>query len=162
MEPGESAIAVADAEWPPLRGEGDWHHSWRWRDILGGKTERFAVVGESEAPLGFWCSAKASPISLPEGRFYRPDHQEIDPRLRGGTLGAFMITLLATRAVELGADGIVLFTFPAPGLLAFYLRNGATQRAPQGWNVPRGLVPFTYDRTVLLQLKEMADGLLES
>jgi hypothetical protein len=128
---------------------------------MEGKPERFALVDGTDVPMAFWCGTKRGPITLPEGPFYRLDYMEVHPRLRGGPLSVFMVALWACRALELGANGIVLSAFPAEGLLAFYRRAGAVERQPRGWNQPRGLVPFVFERPLLEELKGYADGLLE-
>lgn len=154
-----TVLDSADETWPPLRHEGDWHHSWRWRQLVAGYVEAFSLRRDGNTPAALWCSHKRQPMQLPSGRYYRLDYMEIDPTLRGGVLGAFTVGVIAARALELKSDGIVLGTLPTHH--ALYTRFGASESAPKGWNPPKGLVPYTFDWDALQRLKEMVDDFIE-
>jgi hypothetical protein len=111
--------------------------------------------------MAIWGSRLSRVLKLPEGAFYRPDYLEIDPRRRGGTLGLFILSLVAARTLEIGAIGIVLSTFQVDGLVEFYEAAGATRGAPRGWSCPRLLVPLTFRRPALEMLAGFADALSE-
>jgi GNAT superfamily N-acetyltransferase len=129
VHPANAHIKRIDEDWPPKRRETDWHHAWRWKDLTATRPECFAVVTAEDELLGIWCSAKAAPISLPEGRFYRPDFLEVSPDARGGDIGAFLFLVITARALELGARGIVLGTWPMHR--AFYALLGGVERRPR-------------------------------
>lgn len=158
--PATPLLVRLDAEWPALRRATDIHQPWRWQALMAGKRDTFAVLQGSH-PLGLWCNARAAPLTLPEGRFYRLDNIEIHPARRGSVIGPFLLSLVATRALELGASSVVLAAFPIMGLAQAYLRAGAVQRCPRGWNCPRELIPFVFESDALLRLKDFADALLE-
>jgi hypothetical protein len=78
---------------------------------------------------------------------------------RGAELGIFLLSVIAIRAIELKAIGVVLGTWEP--LRNFYLKIGAAERAPAGWNFPANLVPFTLDLSALETLS-VAIGELEN
>lgn len=144
-----------DAAWPPLRLDSDGHRDWRWGEIVATLRDAFVLVGTH--PVAIWGSTKAEPIRLPSGRYYRLDFIEARPDQRGkGSVGLFAMALVAVRAMELGASGVVLAAFDMPQLLAFYERLGATRRIPTGWTVPKNLVPFVLDADALERLARLA------
>lgn len=155
--PTNEQLAAIDARWPGLRKETDWHHAWRWETLAAKSAEVMAVVNDTGQILGIWCSAKAKPITLPEGPFYRPDYLEAAPDARGREVGAFLVFLIAARAIEMGASSVVLGTwaFHRP----FYVGLGAVERCPSGWNVERNLVPFVFDVETVGELKRLLDSL---
>lgn len=118
------------------------------------------VVGTA-GPVAIWASSASKPIKLAGLSHYRLDYLEIDPRHRGQILGAFVISLVACRALELGAVGVVLAAFPIPGLVEFYEAVGAARGVPRGWNHPKELVALSFELPVLERLKDLADGLIE-
>lgn len=150
--PSMRQIEQVDVDWPPRRRPTDWHRAWRWRDLTAGKSETFAIVDPTDTVLGIWCSAKHKPIRLPDGLFYRPDYLEVAPGARGQEVGVFLFFLIAARALEAGAQGIVLGTWPV--LRRFYEGLGGVERRPRGWNLEANLVPFTFDKATLEELQE--------
>ncbi len=150
--PTDRHVGEIDLEWPSDRRPTDWHHAWRWKDLTAGKVEVFALVDADDKATGIWCSAKHRPIRLPDGLFYRPDYLEVSPAGRGQELGVFLFLLIAARALELGADGVVLGTWEI--LRDFYRGLGGMERKPRGWNLEPNLVPFTFDRETLEGLVE--------
>ena len=157
IRPSPADIAHIDETWPARRRLTDWHHSWRWHEITASRPEAFALRKDDGSLLGIWCSAKKAPITLPDGRFYRPDFLEISPDARGREVGAFIFLLIASRALELKAEGIVLGTWPV--LREFYSRMGGHERKPRGWNLENNLVPFVFDLATLQGLKNLLDGM---
>lgn len=150
--PTAEQIDNIDLTWPPRRRATDWHHAWRWVELTRERTEVFGAVANDGEVLGIWCSAKHKPVLLPEGAFYRLDYVEVAPGARGQEMGVFTFLLVAARALELGAGGIVLATWEP--LTNFYTGLGGVVRKPAGWNAPSNLVPFTFDVDVLDGLKE--------
>jgi len=147
-------LRAIDASWPPLRDAGDLHHAWRWEEISAPMRETFVVLLD-EDPIGVWCSKVGSPLDLATGRFYRLDFVELKPSLRGdGSTSAMVFGLIAERAVEHGAGGVVLSAFRVDKLVAAYRRLGAVEGAPPGWNYPNLLVPLTFDHAAVQLLRE--------
>ena len=155
IEPSTALLETVDAEWPNARRPTDWNRAWRWLDLTAGKVEVFAVVNSADRVVGLWCSAKHKPIQLPDGLFYRPDYFEIAPDVRGQEIGVFVFLLIAARALELKAQGIVLGTWAV--LTQFYEGLGGVQKKPRGWNLAANLVPFTFDAETLADLKAALD-----
>jgi hypothetical protein len=153
--PSTAQLAMIDSVWPALRNSADWHHSWRWQEIAAEKAEVFAAVGPNDQVLGIWCSAKRRPIRLPAGPFYRPDYLELVPTHRGAEAGVFLFLLVVARALEVGAQGIVLGTWDV--LRGFYLGLGGVEGKPRGWNIEPNLIPFTFDADTLEGLREALD-----
>ncbi len=147
-----SHLEEIDAEWPAARKPTDWHLSWRWAEITSGKVEVFVAVGPDDKVRGIWCSAKHKPITLPDGTFYRTDYLEVAPNARGQEMGVFMFLLIATRALELGATGVVLGTWEV--LRGFYGQLGGAETTPRGWNLEPNLIPFVFDSETLEGLRE--------
>jgi len=152
VDPSRQHLDEIDAEWPPVRRPTDWHREWRWKDIVAGMVEVFAVIGPGDKVIGIWRSAKHKPIRLPDGLFYRPDYLEVAPVARGQEAGVFLFLLIAARALELGAQGIVLGTWEV--LRNFYREMGGVEGKPRGWNVEANLVPFVFDTETLEGLRE--------
>jgi hypothetical protein len=119
------------------------------------------VVRRGDVPVAIWGSTAGKPIMLAGRASYRLDYLEIDPTHRGAILGAFLVGLIAWRALELGCAGVVLTAFPVPGLVEFYEGTGAARGAPRGWNHPKELVALTFELPALSRLKDLADALLE-
>ena len=159
----EAHGSTADATWPIKRTTADLHQLWLWKQILADHPhERFALVDDGDQPVAFWCSSKKSPIVLSGIRHYRLDYVEVRPQDRGGLSGYAVLALIAARAVERGADRLVLAAFDVPGLVDFYERTvGARRGCPAGWNPPPMLVPFVIEEKMLIHLKEFADALFE-
>jgi GNAT superfamily N-acetyltransferase len=115
-------------------------------------------VGDG-APVAIWLSKKRKPIQLGGRLYYRLDNIEVHPAHRGArvgrVLGVLLMGVIAQRALEVGASGIVLVTWESH--ISFYGRLGGRQEAPRGWTVAADLVPFVFDEVALTRLKEMAD-----
>lgn len=152
--------AAIDKAWPAGRRPSDVHHVWRWVDISSTLKECFVVVKDGH-PVAIWGSTVSRPLKLGGMTFYRLDYLEIDPAHRGEVLGVFLVSVIASRALELGASGIVLTAFSVPGLVEFYEGTGAIRGSPRGWNHPKELVALTFELAALHRLKDLADALLE-
>lgn len=152
--------AAIDDAWPSSRRPADVHHAWRWVDISKSLKDCF-VVAEGDRPVAIWGSTVSRPLKLAGTTYYRLDYLEIAPAHRGEILGAFLTAVIASRALELGAAGIVLTAFPVPGLVEFYEGVGAVRGSPRGWSHPKELVALTFELSALRRLKELADALLE-
>jgi hypothetical protein len=130
LHPSQEQLAAIDERWPAQRAEADWSRSWLWTDLARDKAEVFAVSDDRHRLLSIWCSNKSKPIRLQGTGYYRPDYLEVAPDARGKTMGAFTFSLMAARALELGASGIVLGTWPF--LREFYAGLGGIERLPRG------------------------------
>jgi hypothetical protein len=147
-------LAKADRQWPPMRRVADANLHWLWSTIAARAHERFALVTPDGDLLALWCSSRSKPLSLPGGLFYRLDYIEIDPSRRGTALGPFTFAVCATRALELGCDGLVLGALPQVG--SFYQRLGGVQRREFGWQEGQNLLPYAFDREALEELQDRA------
>ncbi len=126
--------------------------------------EHLAVVdADSSEPLAIWASRRRSPIELGGIRYYRLDYFEVSPVHRGSSsiLSIFALGLVAARALELTAVGMVLVTLDIGGLEEFYIGTGATRGVPSGWNSGAGLLGFTFGHSALLGLATNVDGFIK-
>ena len=82
---------------------------------------------------------------------------ELSPELRGGEMGVFLFLLIAARAIEVRADGILVGTWPLHR--KFYSGLGASEGPIRGWNLGSDLVPFKFDREALEGLASALDRL---
>ncbi|MBP9204906.1 MAG: hypothetical protein KBG28_13125 [Kofleriaceae bacterium] len=120
------------------------------------------VVRADQAPIAIWASKVGSPIALAGRRYYRLDYLEVDPARRGdGQTSTLLLGLIAKRAEEHGASGVVLAAFSIDRLLQAYEYLGAERGAPPGWNHPPQLVPLTFNAAALHRLRELIDDLQE-
>jgi hypothetical protein len=158
--PRPEVLCELDDEWAPLRFVSDWHHVWRWSTICHRKDERFVLLLEGR-PVAIWCCDRGEPLKLPGGRMYHLSYVEVRSDLRGGLLSTFLFGVVAARAIECGAVGVIMSALPIDGLVETYVRLGARRGAPRGWTPPRKLVPLTIDEANLRELKDIADGLLQ-
>lgn len=129
--------------------------------MCDGQGEDFFLSDESGVPAGIWCSFKDRLIVLPdEGCVYRLDRFEVNPAYRGGFVSTLLAAVVATRALELGAAGMVLASLP--GALDFWIGLGGVQRMPRGWSIEEEkLIPVVFTREALVELKEDIDELVE-
>lgn len=146
-----------DREWPPARPAGALHRDWRWGDWVGEERceERFVLLDEDGRPQFIWCCASSRLLRLAGGPFYRPDRLEVAPRIVRSGVGTVGMAVLATRALELGANGVVLKATveAAP----FYAKVGGVAGEVAGWSHSPDLVEFTFDRPAIDALAEMLD-----
>jgi hypothetical protein len=141
-------VATAQREWPSRRPWNASNRNWDWISIMAPRRERFAVLVDGSL-AGLWCDNKR-PIQLREGPFYRLDYFEVDP-------GYFALCLIATRALELRAFGVVLASLPEGR--AWYETHGAEPRLADGWKVEApDLVPFVIAGDRLSTMRDHADA----
>lgn len=152
---GVETLAAIDAKWPGLRPATDVTVGWRWTDIVSGHVEVFTLLDAAGEAAGIWCSTRKHLITLPSGQYYRLDFVEVSPTHRGTLFGGLVFGIIAERALELGAVGLVFATWDTH--IRYYAAMGGRQERPTGWTVPKGLVPFWFDARALVRLKEMAD-----
>jgi len=158
----ESHLAQADRIWPQERRPNDLHDHWRWLKIMNGKRERFSILHRADSRVvALWCSEPKGPRHIESGRFYRLDYLEVAPRHRQTSVGLFVLALVACRALEVGASGLVLGGFPIDGVHRFYTEAGGVQRDVRGWKPARDLIPYIFERSALEWLKDFADGFLD-
>lgn len=155
-------VATAlDTMWSVRRGSDDIGLAWRWADIVPDMREAFVVLAKG-APIAIWASKLGSPVVLGGQKYYRLDYLEIDPARRGdGQTSAILLGLIAKRAAEHTATGVVLAAFCIDGLIRAYEYLGAERGAPPGWNHPVQLVPLTFKQPALSRLRELIDDLEE-
>jgi GNAT superfamily N-acetyltransferase len=154
--------AKIDALWRERRSDMDALLAWNWSEIVADMREAF-VVCAAGAPIAIWASKTGSCVKL-EGRpYYRLDYLEIDPNRRGdGLTSSLLAGMIAKRAAEHRACGIVLAAFPNERLVKFYESLGATRGAPRGWKHPPELVPLTFGQVALDNLRELIDAYEEN
>lgn len=157
--PGDSLLAAVDESWPTLRPSESESQVWSWRKIMQAARDRFVLRDAAKEPLALWSSAKSTPLSLPGGRFYRLDYLEVCPRHRKARLGAFLMALIARRAREIGAGGMVLGALPEAA--QFYERLGFRAGLLAGWQTERGLIPYRLEGEDLDRLIERGNAFLE-
>jgi hypothetical protein len=156
----ETAKAI-DTSWPSARQESDVHLAWRWAEIIPDMNDAFVVLVEDE-PIGVWASKLRSPVLLEGRKYYRLDYVEIAPRRRGDQLVAPLVFgLIAKRAAEVEAIGVVLAAFQIPALVDRYVALGASEGCPRGWNHPPELVPLMFEQAARDRLRGLIDGLQE-
>lgn len=150
-----------DAEWWRHRRDSDIHLAWQWASIVSDAREAFVVTADGK-PIAIWASKLGSPIVLGPERFYRLDYLEIAPTCRGdGQTSVLLFGLIAKRAEEHAATGIILAAFQIDKLINAYHALGAERGAPRGWHYPKELVPLTFRRSALARLRRLIDGLEE-
>jgi len=155
------ALEDLDRRWGAMRRPEDVHLAWRWTEIVPDMREAFIVYAE-DAPIGIWASKSGSPLALEGAAYYRLDYLEIDPARRGdGATSPLLFALIAKRAAEHRASGIVLAAFNVEGLIETYVALGAELGCPRGWNHPPELVPLTFRQVALDELRALIDALQE-
>src|SRR5205823_13184138 len=50
VTPTAALLAQADGTWPGLRLRTDWHHHWRWANLMEGMEERFGLIDAAGHP----------------------------------------------------------------------------------------------------------------
>jgi GNAT superfamily N-acetyltransferase len=151
----EIHLEKIDRRWPELRPETDLTINWRWTQIAASKVEAFTLLNRDEEPVAIWCSQRKRPLVLPAGNHYRLDFAEIDPTSRKSGFGRLVFGIIAERALELGAVGLVLGTWDTH--VRYYESLGGREELAQGWTGPANCRPFRFDQTALQRLKEKAD-----
>lgn len=150
-------LTQIDEAWPSARPAGALHREWRWAAWVrdGRSEERFVLLDEADTPQFIWCAASSRLLRLPGGPFYRPERLEVAPTRARSGVGTVGMAVLATRALELGANGVVLKATveAAP----FYAKVGGVAGAVAGWSRSPDLVEFTLTRPALEALAEMLD-----
>jgi GNAT superfamily N-acetyltransferase len=132
---------------------------WRWYEIALRMPERFVLRDVANGDLvAVWSSRAKRPIVLDGAGYYRPDYLEVDPGRREGGLGLFLLAVIATRARELGAQGLVLGGVDTPAARALYSRAGASESTPGGWRPAPGLIPYWIGGDAYVELCEYADA----
>jgi GNAT superfamily N-acetyltransferase len=151
--------ARIDKLWRERRGDIDALLAWKWVDIVADMREAFAIHAAG-SPIAIWASKPGSCVQLDGKPYYRLDYLEVDPERRGdGQTSTLLAGMIAKRATEHRASGIVLPAFPSEKLAKFYESLGATRGAPQGLEPPPQLVPFTFGQDALDNLRELVDAL---
>jgi len=131
---------------------------WSWRQIVLQSQEAFALTRPDGHPVALWATERDKLLALPGlGSCYRLDFLEIDPGLRGGVLGYYCVAVVCVRALEAGAENVVLASLPESR--PFWEGTiGATFGRIHGWHVPGTLLSCRLDRTVMENLRRDADA----
>lgn len=154
-------LHLIDDLWPQNRRPTDAHAQWKWSAISQRCEDCYVLLDSDEEPLAIWASKRKSPIMLEGRSYYRLDFIEVRPDLRqiGGETATFALGAVATRALEIGAQGVVLAAFPIEGVVAAYVTRGAEAGVPKGWSYEGDLVPLTFPHHALNTLKGAIDEL---
>jgi len=145
-----------DARWPSVRPQGALHRDWSWRAWIRDTQcdERYVLVDARQSPRFIWCSTSRL-LRLPGGPFYRVGRLEVDPTRVARGLGAFGMSVIMSRAIELQANGVVLKA--TADAAPFYRHLGAEPGAIVGWSGSPDLVQFMFASETMKQLAEVAD-----
>lgn len=147
-------LTTVDQSWPSMRPDADPATGWVWYDIGVKYGERFSLSADDGGPLALWAGARAG-VEMVEGRpCYRIERIEVHPQKRGVGIGSFTMALIAKRAIELGAEALVLEAVTEQRTVDFYERLGGVSG---GWSPARGLIPFSLSRQAVARLVEEAD-----
>ncbi len=157
--PTPQELQALDAAWAQQRAPTDVSNHWRWYDIARQSPDRFALRDTAGTTLALWASSVGLPRMLLDGFAYRLDWLEVAPEQRRGRLGAFVMCLVAARAIEKGASLVVYGAVNDPRALAFHRALGAEQRPAPGWSAPANLIPFVLTAEQVKTLAEREHGL---
>jgi hypothetical protein len=152
----EELVAAAHDTWaasPALRIV-----DWSWVEVRLQSHETFALIDGAGNAKALWAS---EPDRLRQvvrvGPGYRLDFFEIEPRLRGGLVGYYSAAIACHRALDAGANSVLVPSLP--GATKFWVEKlGARAERVVGWHVPRGLVGCYIDRSTMEDLKGDADA----
>lgn len=133
-----------------------------WVEVRLQSHETLALMDDAGNVKVLWAS---EPDSLRQvvrvGPGYRLDFFEIDPLLRGGVVGYYGAAIACHRALDAGANSVLVPSLP--GATKFWIEKlGARTERIVGWHVPQGLVGCYIDRTTMEDLKGDADALKKS
>jgi len=154
---GASAANEADLAWTQGRQHEQRTVAWRWSELLKYRHDRFGIVDTSDRLLSLWCSEPRAPLVLPDKRAYRLDYLEVDPGHLGSSLGTFTMLTVYARALEVGADALILGSLPDSA--GFYEKLDGIKGPVPGWKTEIGLIPFTFAKASLLEGLEALNGL---
>lgn len=155
----DAGLTVADAAESLWRSRGERRLvDWSWRKIVLQSHETLAFTDPTGGPVALWASAPERLLVLPnDGLCYRLDFLEIDPALRGGVVGYYAVAVACDRALEAGADNLVLAALPDSR--RFWEETiGATVGRIHGWHVPGTLLPCRVDRAIMEDLRRDANA----
>ncbi|HEX3770485.1 MAG TPA: hypothetical protein VHV30_06465 [Polyangiaceae bacterium] len=131
---------------------------WAWSRLLRQHSEAFALVGAQGVPRALWCSRRDRLLALPCGPSYELGYLELHPQDRGTLLGYYVLAVIAARAIETGARGMVLASLPHPKVQAFYSFAGGKAGKVKGWQTPFGLVQYFFSEEALRALQQELDA----
>lgn len=141
--------AAIDAAWAPHRKTQQSHHHWSWALILKQARDGWKVVVGPQTVAVFATHAPGL-CQLGGCQAYRLDYLEVRPDLLATAVGTFAMALVAERALECGAECVVLEAFPQ--VLGFYEKLGARSGPIEGLLPDPELIPLIFDRAALLYL----------
>lgn len=156
IAPNLAMLLAVDADWPRHRDPEKEHIRWQWLSIMKKHDDGFLVTVNDQLAAA-WCGLHARPIALNSGLWYRLDY--IERTATYSNLGLFVFMLIAARADELGAAGILGSAFNDAELLAYYQRAGAELGDVPGWNCHRKMVPFCFRGEAMANLRDHEAGL---
>ena len=151
-------LADIDRTWPVLRPNA-MDVSWSWYSVGSTTPERWVVTLDLKAVGAFVAGSRL--LKLPEGLTFRLDFLETRGDVRGKSVGAIVMALVAKRAVEAGASMLVLSALPRADAMRLYEKAGGQRRGPKGWKTAPGLLPFTWERDALGALARRLDDVEE-
>ncbi len=154
IRPSRARLQKLSRRWSEKRKPGDLATGWKWEDVWA-DPEVFLLRGPNDEELALWRSSKGA-INLAGESFYRLDNIEVNPDERGGVVGRFLMTLIGSRANELGS-GVILAC--PEGLVPWYEDQGADDGTGLGWKYPKELRVLRFDADAVNNLKEFADAL---
>jgi len=154
IRPSRARLQKLSKRWEEKRTPEDLAKGWDWESVWE-DPELFLLLTEDDVELALWRSSKGA-ITLRGRRFYRLDNIEVNPEERGGILGRFLVTLVASRASELGIG--VILACPA-GLVRWYEGQGATDGTDLDWKYPKDLRALKFETDAVKNLKELAHAL---
>lgn len=157
--PPLAELTAADAAWEAERRASD-THGWQWGRVMTEVRDCvYSLSSETRAAPVALYGTSPSLKTLGQTRILRLNYYQIAPQLRGGEIASLGLAILARAATEWAAEELVLGALPSPKVVQFYLDLGASNVAPQGWTVAKGLTPIWFPRATLTNLAEVADAL---
>jgi len=127
--------------------------TWSWPKLIDRCCDGHALVSARDRARALWCSHRGI-LKLPAGPTYELAYIEVHPDDRGTTVGLYAIAAAATRALELGATGMVLASVPERGVRRRYEYAGGISGKVKGWQTHPSLIPYYFPEHALAALQE--------
>lgn len=157
-------IAEIDELWPLLRRRDAEHNHWRWMKLLKkGRNsslipERFALISSKTMLVeAIWCSSVDCVKQYGGMKCYPLSYIEVFPKNVGKFIGTLAMAIVASRALEQGAEAVVLQSLGQS--CPFYERLGGRQMNLKELRSRINLVTYIFDGDALAELREIGDGL---
>ncbi len=157
-------VGEIDELWPLLRRRDAQHLHWRWMKLLKKKRnsslipERFALIcSKTKLIEAIWCSSADRLKHYGGKKCYLLSNIEVFPKSIAKSVGHLTMAIVASRAIEQGAEAIVLQSLSQS--CKFYERIGGRQTKLRELHNAKNLITYIFDGDALARLKEMSDGL---